>query len=57
VQSAIASAEKKLGLSGRLIVRPSGTEPVIRVMGEGDDKILVESVVDDVVEALTQVAA
>jgi phosphoglucosamine mutase len=57
VRSAIASAEKKLGLSGRLIVRPSGTEPVIRVMGEGDDKILVEAVVDDVVEALTQVAA
>ena len=57
VRSAIASAEKKLGLSGRLIVRPSGTEPVIRVMGEGDDKSLVEAVVDDVVEALAQVAA
>jgi len=57
VRSAIASAEKKLGRGGRLIVRPSGTEPVIRVMGEGDDKILVESVVDDVVEALTLVAA
>jgi phosphoglucosamine mutase len=57
VRSAIASAEKKLGRGGRLIVRPSGTEPVIRVMGEGDDQILVESVVDDVVEALTQVAA
>jgi len=40
-----------------LIVRPSGTEPVIRVMGEGDDRTLVESVVDDVVEALTQAAA
>ena len=57
VRSAIASAEKKLGIGGRLIVRPSGTEPVIRVMGEGDDKILVERVVDDVVEALTEVAA
>ncbi len=57
VKSAIASAEKKLGRGGRLIVRPSGTEPVIRVMGEGDDKILVEAVVDDVVEALTEVAA
>jgi phosphoglucosamine mutase len=57
VRSAIASAEKKLGLGGRLIVRPSGTEPVIRVMGEGDDKTLVEAVVDDVVEALTEVAA
>jgi phosphoglucosamine mutase len=38
-------------------VRPSGTEPVIRVMGEGDDKGLVESVVADVVDALTEVAA
>jgi phosphoglucosamine mutase len=57
VRSAIASAEKKLGRGGRLIVRPSGTEPVIRVMGEGDDKSLVEAVVDDVVEALTEVAA
>ncbi|MDB5552869.1 MAG: phosphoglucosamine mutase, partial [Rhizobium sp.] len=57
VKTAIASAEKKLGRGGRLLVRPSGTEPLIRVMAEGDDKVLVESVVDDVVEALTQVAA
>jgi phosphoglucosamine mutase len=57
VRSAIANAERKLGGGGRLIVRPSGTEPVIRVMGEGDDKNLVESVVDDVVEALSRAAA
>jgi phosphoglucosamine mutase len=57
VRSAIASGEEKLGRGGRLIVRPSGTEPVIRVMGEGDDKILVEAVVDDVIEALSHVAA
>ena len=57
VLSAIATAEQRLGRAGRLIVRPSGTEPVIRVMGEGDDKSLVEAVVDDVVEALSQVAA
>ena len=57
VRSAIALAEKKLGKGGRLIVRPSGTEPVIRVMGEGDDKALVETVVDDVIEALSEVAA
>jgi phosphoglucosamine mutase len=57
VMTAIASAEKKLGLGGRLLVRPSGTEPVIRVMGEGDDKLLVEQVVNDVIAALTQVAA
>jgi len=57
VRSAIAGAEKKLGGGGRLIVRPSGTEPVIRVMAEGDDKVLAEAAVDDVVEALTEVAA
>jgi len=57
VMSAIASAETRLGKGGRLIVRSSGTEPVIRVMGEGDDKSLVEAVVDDVIEALTEVAA
>jgi phosphoglucosamine mutase len=57
VRSAIASAENRLGQGGRLLVRPSGTEPVIRVMGEGDDKALVEAVVDDIIEALTAVAA
>ena len=57
VRTAIRDAEKRLNGHGRLIVRPSGTEPVIRVMGEGDDKGLVEEVVDGVVEALTQAAA
>jgi phosphoglucosamine mutase len=57
VRSAIADAEVRLGRKGRLIVRPSGTESVIRVMGEGDDKTLVEEVVDDIVEALNQFAA
>jgi phosphoglucosamine mutase len=57
VRSAIADAEKRLGRQGRLIIRPSGTEPVIRVMGEGDDKFLIEEVVDGIVEALTQAAA
>ncbi|MFA6267524.1 MAG: phosphoglucosamine mutase [Pseudolabrys sp.] len=57
VKTAIASAEQKLGQGGRLLVRPSGTEPVIRVMGEGDDKAVVEQAVDDVIEALTKAAA
>jgi len=57
VRSAIKAAEARLDGHGRLIVRPSGTEPVIRVMGEGDDKGLVEEVVDGVVEALTEAAA
>jgi phosphoglucosamine mutase len=57
VKSAIVAAEQKLGNGGRLLVRPSGTEPVIRVMGEGDDKVLVEEAVDDVIEALSNVPA
>jgi phosphoglucosamine mutase len=57
VRSAIKSAEKRLNGQGRLVIRPSGTEPVIRVMGEGDDKNLVQAVVDDIVDALTDVAA
>ncbi len=57
VRLAIKSAEQKLNGQGRLVIRPSGTEPVIRVMGEGDDKSLVEDAVDGIVEALTAVAA
>ena len=57
VRLAIKDAEQKLNGQGRLVIRPSGTEPVIRVMGEGDNKTLVEDVVDGIVEALTDVAA
>ena len=56
VLDAIANAEQRLNGQGRLIVRPSGTEPVIRVTGEGDDPDLVEEVVDGIVEALNQAA-
>jgi phosphoglucosamine mutase len=57
VRLAIADAQEKLGRNGRLLVRPSGTEPVIRVMAEGDDPLVVEAAVDDVCAALTQAAA
>ena len=57
VQSTIATAETRLGDSGRLLIRPSGTEPVIRVMAEGDDRALVGAVVDDIVGAIKRVAA
>ena len=57
VRSAIEDAEQRLNGHGRLVIRPSGTEPVIRVMGEGDDKALVEEVVDGIVDALTDIAA
>jgi phosphoglucosamine mutase len=55
VKSAISDAETKLNGHGRLLVRASGTEPVIRVMGEGDDAVLVEEMVDQIVSALGSV--
>ncbi|MDB5631075.1 MAG: phosphoglucosamine mutase [Tardiphaga sp.] len=57
VKSAIHAAELRLNGHGRLLVRSSGTEPVIRVMGEGDDRVLVEEVVDTIVDALGHAAA
>jgi phosphoglucosamine mutase len=57
VRSAITAAEKQLNGYGRLLVRPSGTEPVIRVMGEGDDRDRVEEAVDMIVMALGHTAA
>ena len=57
VVEAIASSTAVLGAHGRLVIRPSGTEPVIRVMAEGDDHALVEKAVNDVVAALSNVAA
>jgi phosphoglucosamine mutase len=57
VVKAIASAEARLGKSGRILVRKSGTEPLIRVMAEGDDRDLVHSVVDQIIEAIPRQAA
>jgi len=57
VRSAIASGAERLNGHGRLIVRPSGTEQVIRVTGEGDDPSLIEEVVDGIVDALNHAAA
>jgi phosphoglucosamine mutase len=57
VRNAIEDAEARLDGHGRLLVRPSGTEPVIRVMGEGDDKVMIEEIVDGIVDALTDAAA
>jgi phosphoglucosamine mutase len=57
VVAAIAAGEKRLGKSGRILVRKSGTEPLIRVMAEGDDSALVQSVVDQIIEAIPRQAA
>ena len=56
VARSIDEARERLGAGGRLLIRPSGTEPVIRVMGEGDDRALVEKVVDDVCDLLSGAA-
>ena len=57
VVTAIESGRTRLGSTGRLLIRASGTEPVIRVMAEGDDGTLVNQVVDEVIDALSKAAA
>ena len=57
VRLAIKSAEEMLNGQGRLVIRPSGTEPLIRVMAEGDDAELVRTVVDQIIEAIPRAAA
>jgi phosphoglucosamine mutase len=57
VRKSIAEAEARLGNSGRLVIRPSGTEPVIRVMAEGDDEGLVKAIVDELCGAIAKAAA
>jgi phosphoglucosamine mutase len=52
VQAAIAAGESALAGRGRLVIRASGTEPLIRVMAEGDDASQVESVVDSICDAV-----
>ncbi|MEM1285249.1 MAG: phosphoglucosamine mutase [Pseudomonadota bacterium] len=56
VQAAVEAAEKRLGNQGRLVIRPSGTEPLIRVMAEGDDPDLVETLVDELCDTLRKAA-
>jgi phosphoglucosamine mutase len=56
VRKRIAAAEAELEGKGRLVIRKSGTEPLIRVMAEGDDPTLVQRVVDDICEAVQSAA-
>ena len=57
VKAVIAEAEQRLNGSGRIVVRASGTEPLIRIMAEGDDAKLVSQVVREIAGAVKQVAA
>ena len=54
INKAIADAEKKLDGRGRVLLRPSGTEPLIRVMVEGEDNVLVNSLAVDIAEIVKQ---
>ena len=56
VRAVIARVEAELGTRGRLLVRPSGTEPLIRVMAEADDEALVARSVEEVCEAVRAAA-
>lgn len=56
VQEAIAAAEKKLGKKGRLVIRKSGTEPLIRVMAEATNAKLMDSAVEMVADAVRAVS-
>jgi phosphoglucosamine mutase len=57
VKGAIAAAEQRLNANaGRLLIRKSGTEPVIRVMAEGDDAAMVKSVVDELCAVIQRAA-
>jgi phosphoglucosamine mutase len=55
VKAAIADGEARLTGTGRLLIRKSGTEPLIRVMAEGEDEGLVTEVVDSICEAVKAV--
>jgi phosphoglucosamine mutase len=57
VKAALAEAEQRLNGSGRIVVRASGTEPLIRIMAEGDDEKLVNQVVREIVGAVKKAAA
>lgn len=57
VKRAIASGEAKLQNSGRILIRPSGTEPLIRVMAEGEDAALISHIVDDIASEIERAAA
>lgn len=55
VQTSVAEAERELADSGRVLLRPSGTEPLIRVMVEGKDAALVEHLATGIAKVVERV--
>jgi phosphoglucosamine mutase len=56
VKEAISDATAQFGNHGRILVRPSGTEALIRVMAEGDDPAMVQSITDKLAEIIAKAA-
>ena len=56
VIEAVKQAEVEFAGRGRILLRPSGTEPVVRVMAEGEDEVLVNMLVDRLVEVVSGAA-
>jgi phosphoglucosamine mutase len=54
INTAVAQAEQELDGRGRVLLRPSGTEPLIRVMVEGEDQVLVDRLVADIAKIVQQ---
>jgi phosphoglucosamine mutase len=57
IQKIIEDGRSRLGKDGRLVIRKSGTEPMLRIMAEGDDETLVGNVVDEIAGAFSRIAA
>ena len=56
IQQVVKDGEIKLAGQGRILLRPSGTEPVVRIMVEGEDAILVESVANEIATVVAETA-
>ena len=57
MKAEIAAAEARLASSGRVLIRKSGTEPLIRVMAEAEDEAVLREIVDGIVAAVEKAAA